>query len=284
MDTHYIGIEVKSNDPQTWNEIIIALLSEHPFESFEEKDDALWAYIQKADFDASFLNALENIKDAADLEVHQHHIERENWNETWEKQFHPVEVENICYIYAPFHEKPAAENYHHTMCIMPKMAFGTGHHSTTWLMIQSMYKECDFEGKRVLDMGCGTGVLALFARIRAAESVHAIDIDEWAIDNTYDNFAANDQKAPEYAKCGDRKVIPEDAMYDCILANINRNVLLADMDTYAAHLVPGGKLLLSGFYLSDIPVLEEVWTKYGFSKNSVRDKQNWACVLLTKSE
>lgn len=284
MDTHYIGIEVKSNTPQVWNEIIIALLSEHPFESFEEKDDALWAYIQKAEFDASFLQALKSIEETANLKVHHHHIERENWNETWEKQFHPVEVEDICYIYAPFHEKPTDGAYRHTMCIMPKMAFGTGHHSTTWLMIQSMYNECDFRDKKVLDMGCGTGVLALFARILGAQSVHAIDIDEWAIDNTFDNFSANEQKAPEYAKCGDRHAIPEDAMYNCILANINRNVLLSDMDAYAAHIEPGGTLLLSGFYLSDIPVLEEVWTKYGFTKNNLRDRQNWACVLLTKSE
>ena len=280
METTYIGLEVRNNAPDTWNEIILALLSEFPFDSFEEKEEALWAYIPAKDFDENALQALDDIREAAGIHTIIHEMEKQNWNETWEKQFHPVEIEDICYIYAPFHEKPRSDAYAHTMNIMPKMAFGTGHHATTWLMIKSMFLDYDFSDKDVLDMGCGTGVLALFARFRGAASVHGIDIDDWAIENTFENFAANHLKAPEYAKCGNREAIPSEAMYDCILANINRNVLLEDLPVYVEHLRSGGTVFLSGFYPHDIPVLENVWRPLGLQIQQQREKSGWACVIL----
>jgi ribosomal protein L11 methyltransferase len=279
---NYIGIEIKSNQPENWNDIIIALLSEHPFESFEEKDDAVWAYIPESNFHENMLGNLAGIAGEADIKTTISVLEKVNWNKDWEKQFDPVEIEDICYIYAPFHDKPAPGKYKHTMCIMPKMAFGTGHHATTWLMIYAMENVLDFTGKSVLDMGCGTGVLALYARIKEAGNIHAIDIDDWAIENTIENFETNDSRPPEYAKCGDRNVIPNDARYDIILANINRNVLLEDLPIYTRHLENEGHILLSGFYPADIPVLEPIFRICSLIEKKRWERNGWCCLFLKK--
>ncbi|MCC5917082.1 MAG: 50S ribosomal protein L11 methyltransferase [Cryomorphaceae bacterium] len=276
----YLGIEIRSEEPTVWNDVALALLSEHPFESFEEKDDVLWAYIPMAEFREDMLNALDDIRASAGIETKIHELEKTNWNAVWESQFDPVIVENICFIYAPFHPKPKTGEYAYTMQIMPKMAFGTGHHATTWMMIKAMHTQLDFTGKSVLDMGCGTGILALFARIKGAKTIHAIDIDDWAIDNTMENFAANNAMPPEFAKCGDRNAIPKDARYDIILANINRNVLLEDLPTYAKHLKPNGQILLSGFYPHDVNVLSEVFGQLQFVEIDRLEHKGWCCILL----
>ncbi len=278
----YIGLLVRNSQPSTWNDIIVALLSNHPFESFEDIDDGVAAYIPADLYLDSMCETLSDLPEEANIKMEVKTMPRENWNAVWENAFDPVIIDKLCCIYAPFHNTPDKNAFQYTMCIMPRMAFGTGHHATTRQMIAAMNAAIDFEGKDVLDMGCGTGVLGLFARMKGAKHVHAIDVDEWAVENTIENFNTNDQQPPEYTACGDRNSTPEKANYGIILANINRNVLLEDIPTYAQHLKPGGDLLLSGFYPEDIAHLEPVWSSVKLLKVQQWEYNNWVVLHLKK--
>lgn len=278
----YIGLFVHNNNPQTWNDIIVALLSTHPFESFEDIDDGVAAYIPAETYREDMPNALMGIAKEANISVDVKTMPRENWNAVWENAFEPVRIKDICCIYAPFHQPPKAGAFQHTMCIMPRMAFGTGHHATTWQMIVAINEALNLENQDVLDMGCGTGVLGLFARMKGAKTIHAIDIDEWAVDNTVDNFTSNQQTPPEYAVCGDRNVIPKDTQYGIILANINRNVLMEDLPTYAQHLKPRGHIMLSGFYPQDVSLLQKVWESVGLTSIQQWEHNGWVVLHLKK--
>ena len=193
-----------------------------------------------------------------------------NWNEEWEKNFEPIVIADACAVRAPFH-KPF--NVQYEIVIEPKMSFGTGHHETTFMMLQFIL-ENTFEGKTVLDMGCGTAVLAILAEMRGASKVDAIDIDDWCVENSEENVLRNHCKYIS-VKLGDASVLPTSETYDTIIANINRNILLNDMEIYSKGLKMGGELYLSGFYKEDLPIIIECCNKLGLQFVENKEKNNW---------
>jgi ribosomal protein L11 methyltransferase len=273
---NYIELNIPVNDPLD-SELLVAELAELPFESFQEDEGILKAYIPgsklpdcKGRVDA--ILAARGIAGARYIE-----IETQNWNAVWESQFDPVEVEGKLVIRAPFHD--AAGDEVREIVIMPKMSFGTGHHATTWLMSAEMMDH-DFAGKRVLDMGSGTGVLAILAAKLGAGSVTAVDIDSWAFDNSRENIAANGVEGVVKPVLGDASAIRGER-YDTVLANINRNILLADMPAYVAAMNPdGGELIVSGIFESDIEAIERRAVELGLWPAGQRLKDGWAVVAF----
>jgi ribosomal protein L11 methyltransferase len=259
-------------------ELLVAELAEWPFDSFAEEPGRLKAYIPtawlpdcKGEVDA--LLAERGIGDARYIQ-----IEERNWNELWESQFDPVEVDGRVVIRAPFHA-PAAEGVTEVV-IMPKMSFGTGHHATTWLMA-AMMAERDFAGKRVLDMGSGTGVLAILAAKMGAEQVDAVDIDEWAWRNSVENVETNGVAATVRPEQGDVSAI-RGRRYDAVVANINRNILLADMAAYTAALIEGGMLIMSGILEPDAEAVTRRAVELGLTPDGARTKDGWAALAFKK--
>lgn len=249
---NYIEVTFDLSPVLPAREILIAELSEMPFESFDETPTGFKAYIQQEKFDHSMLDHLYGMQleeTQASYSIAQ--IEQQNWNAIWESSFDPIEVERLCLIRAPFHEP--RPGFQHEIIIEPKMSFGTGHHATTWLMIRGMF-EVDFTEKNSLDMGSGTGVLAILAEKLGSSHVDAIDIDEWAKENALENIERNGCRNITAIQ-GDKDAIR--GPYNVILANINRNILVADMDAYFSALRPGGDILFSGFYETDFETIDE---------------------------
>ena len=195
-----------------------------------------------------------------------------NWNEEWERQHQPVLVDDFCWVRAPFH--PHRDDVQYEIEIEPKMSFGTAHHQTTYMML-SLLRDEAIEGKRVLDMGSGTAVLAILARMKGAAYVEAIDNDEWAYRNAQENVERNG--------CGDASLLTADKHFDIIIANINRNILLRDMAAYAAVLADGGTLLLSGFYQNDVASLVEKASTLGLTLTDQRSRDGWQALRLVKT-
>jgi ribosomal protein L11 methyltransferase len=269
---NYTELNIPVEDPLA-SEMLVAELAELPFESFQEEEGLLKAYIPasklpdcKERVDA--LLASRGVTGARYIE-----IETRNWNAVWESQFDPVEVEGKLVIRAPFHN-PAGDEVREVI-IMPKMSFGTGHHATTWLMSAEMMDH-DFAGRRVLDMGSGTGVLAILAAKLGAGSVTAVDIDEWAYNNSLENIAANGVEGVVRPVMGDASAIRGHS-YDVVLANINRNILVADMPAYVAAMNPeGGELIVSGIFETDIEAIERRAVELGLWPSGQRLKDGWA--------
>ncbi len=275
MDYIELNITVPNNDEA---EIITALLSDFPFESFASEGTTLKAYIPaekladcKPDVDAL-------LAERGIARPHYITIESQDWNTLWEKQFDPVEVEGTIRIRAPFHE--ADPRFPIEVVIMPKMAFGTGHHATTRLMCAAL-AETDLQRRHLLDMGSGTGVLAIAAVKMGAASVDAIDIDEWAWHNCSENIEANGVADRIHSLLGDANAIP-DKKYHAILANINRNILLADMPRYVHALQTEGLLFLSGFLEQDIPQLSERAEELGLTPAGRKNEGEWALLIYRK--
>lgn len=256
MDNIYIEYDFRISPKEPATEILIAELGEVGFESFVENEFGVLAYIQKNDWFKTILKDI-FILNSGEFQIDFEHkeIAQTNWNEDWEKNFEPIQVDNLVSIRAPFHENP---NLKYDIIIEPKMSFGTGHHETTHMMIQHLLK-LDLKNKKVLDMGCGTGILAIFAEIKGAKPIDAIDIDEWCYTNSIENIERNNCHHITVYQ-GDASLLI-DKKYDVIIANINRNILLADMKTYASCLDKNGILLLSGFYEDDLTMIDEEATK-----------------------
>jgi ribosomal protein L11 methyltransferase len=251
-------------------EILIAELGFAGFESFVETKTGVTAYIQKEDWNTNILDGIQILK-SEEFKINYtfNEIEQTNWNAEWESNFNPIVVDDICTVRAPFHDIPTTE---YDIIIEPKMSFGTGHHETTHMMIQHILKN-DFEGKHVLDMGCGTGVLAILAEKKGAKAIDAIDIDNWCYINSLENVERNNcQNISVYE--GDASFL-KNKKYDIIIANINRNILLADMSTYINCLNDEGILLLSGFYENDIPSIEDECVKYELKLDETIKRNNW---------
>ena len=266
----YLEYDFKISPLQPTSDILIAELGELGFESFVETETGLLAYMLKSEWQNQNLESLFAFQNP-DVKISwtRKEIEQQNWNAEWEKNFHPILVADRCMVRAPFHQ-PEAVDY--DIVIEPKMSFGTGHHETTHMMLQHILDD-DFEGKTVLDMGCGTGVLAILARKRGAVDVEAIDIDEWCFLNTQENVERN--HCPEIkAFQGDSSLL-KDKKYDVILANINRNILLEDIPIYADCLNKGGTLFLSGFYLDDLDAISSKCGAYGLEFEKNLEKNNW---------
>ncbi len=269
-ETTYIGCYFKVKPLQPAVEILIAELGLAGFESFVETEEGLTAYIKKQDWNPTMLDDIQIMNsDEFSISYTMEEIEQVNWNQEWEKNFNPIIVDELCTIRAPFHEKP---NTTFDIVIEPKMSFGTGHHETTHMMIQHILNN-DFKDKSVLDMGCGTGVLAILSELKGAKPIDAIDVDNWCYLNSLENVERN--------CCNHISVYEGDAgllgnkKYDIIIANINRNILLNDIKTYASCLNKNGMLFLSGFYKEDISVIEDACNRNMLKLNEKLERNNW---------
>ena len=257
----------------------MARLAELGFESFMEEDQFLLAYLPVSLYNDDFQDEVKALVKQSGIEEQHSLIGDKNWNEEWEKNYAPVTISGKCHIRAPFHSARPGMQYE--IIIEPKMAFGTAHHETTQL-VAGWLMDLDVIWREVLDMGCGTGILAILANKMGARFVIGIDNDEWAWRNASDNFRINDVIAGEVI-LGDAKNI-EPGRYDLILANINRNILVQDMVAYGSGLQPGGYLLVSGFYVSDREAIEMASHEADFTFMGLRTLNNWAAMLFRKSE
>jgi len=261
------------------SDVLAEELGELGFESFVSTEESLAAYIPENKFDENKVKELlSDFPFETSIDYKYNQIESKNWNEEWEKHFfEPIVIGNECVIHSSFHQNVPKATY--DIIIDPKMAFGTGHHETTSLVIGELLK-MDLEGKKVLDMGCGTAVLAILASMRGAKDIVAIDIDTWCTENSLENLKVNKIFNIE-VKLGGAKLL-EGMHFDIVLANINRNILLADMEKYADCLSPGGELYMSGFYKEDIPLIEAEANSNGLKIIDFKEKNNWVVVKTIK--
>lgn len=265
------------------NDVLSGVLGEAGFESFVEQTDGITAYIQKDLYSETVLKEALADFPLPDTQIAYSYVEAEDkdWNEEWEKNyFKPIRIGQECIIRASFH--PEEPGYTYNIIIDPKMAFGTGNHATTFLMIQEML-QLDLQRKELLDMGCGTAVLAILAKLRGAERVVAIDIDEWAYNNALENIRLNHTEDIQVA-LGGAEQITRFGQFDFVFANINRNILLNDICQYVHCMKPGASLFMSGFYQEDIPVIQAECEKNGLRFDSFREKDNWIAVKVSKPE
>ncbi len=269
MNINYIGYTFTVIPKEPATEILIAQLGLAGFESFAENEDGVTAFIKESDWNLEILEDIQILSSKEfSIKYKKEVIEQTNWNSEWEKNFNPIQVEGSVSIRAPFHANP---NLEFDIVIEPKMSFGTGHHETTHMMIEHLL-DLDLENSKVLDMGCGTGILAIFAEKKGAQPIDAIDINNWCYQNSLENVERN--------KCNQISVFEGDASllinnkYDVIIANINRNILLNDMKVYVNCLNANGTLLLSGFYRDDIPVIDAEVSKYDLKIDKIIERNN----------
>ncbi|MFY8069569.1 MAG: 50S ribosomal protein L11 methyltransferase [Flavobacterium sp.] len=277
MSNIYIGYHFEINPLELGSEILIAELGEKAFESFIETETGISAYVQKDLWSETILEDIQILANPEfTISYSFEEIEQVNWNEEWEKNFEAIEVDGKCHVRAPFHEKTNAE---YDIVIEPKMSFGTGHHETTHMMIQHIL-ETDCTHKKTLDMGCGTAILAILAEMKGAQPIDAIDIDNWCYLNSIENAERNNCKHISVYE-GDAGLLVG-KKYDIIIANINRNILLNDMQTYVDCLNENGLLFLSGFYTEDIPVISESCLSKGLTYEKQFERNNWVALKFTK--
>lgn len=303
---NYIEVAIEITPyTEEYAEIVMAMLDDIPFESFSTEEPLLKGYIGQDNFNQQNLKTVLSFFDNGASEFSVSYttsfIQEENWNKTWESDFEPIFIDGLVTVKAPFHRNLPLTKYN--IRIEPKMAFGTGHHQTTTMMVKALLdlngegeasgilcgasgalggKWRSLRNKQVLDMGTGTGVLAILAaKMKAKRAVHAIDVDIVAVNSAKENAWKNRLAEAVHTLYGDGSLIQANK-YDVILANINRNILLQDMDTYYRGMRSGGVLVLSGFYTEDIPVLEQCAIEKGFRMVFSRDIDNWASMILYK--
>ena len=267
---NYIEYDFTVSPTEMGAEILMAELAEVGFDSFEDTPTGIKAYIPKDSWNEHILQdiyLLSNPEFTISYQITE--IEQVNWNEEWEKNFSPIVVENLCTVRANFHPVP---NTRYDIVITPKMSFGTGHHETTYMILQQLLP-LSLEGAKVLDMGCGTGILAIMAALRGAHDITAIDIDPWCVENATENVQQNNCSFITI-KEGDVSLIAGE-QYNLILANINRNILLSDIPAYTQALLPQGLLLVSGFYEEDLPAIKEKCQEVGLTYLSHIERNRW---------
>ena len=267
---NYIEYDFTVSPTEMGAEILMAELAEVGFDSFVDTPTGIKAYIPKDSWNEQILQdiyLLSNPEFTISYQITE--IEQVNWNEEWEKNFSPIVVEDLCTVRANFHPVP---NTRYDIVITPKMSFGTGHHETTYMMLQQLLP-LSLEGAKVLDMGCGTGILAIMAALRGAHDITAIDIDPWCVENATENVQQNDCSFITI-KEGDVSLIAGE-QYNLILANINRNILLSDIPAYTQALLPQGLLLVSGFYEEDLPAIKEKCQEVGLTYLSHIERNRW---------
>ena len=275
MNYYEVDFSYESSlEPSIISDILASELGEIGFESFTENENGLQAFVPEGAFSEADLQSqidsfpLEGIR----FDYQVKYVESKDWNEEWEKNyFKPIRIGNECIIKASFH--PEEPGFTYPITIDPKMAFGTGNHATTYLMIEQMLK-LDLDGKELLDMGCGTAVLAILAQMRGAKRVVGIDIDEWAYNNALENIRLNHTEEIEIA-LGGAEQIARFGMFDIVFANINRNILLRDIPLYTACMKPGALLFMSGFYTEDIAAIQKVCEENGLHLESYTERENW---------
>lgn len=278
MDYVELICKIKADNTQEITDILIAELNEIGYESYDETEEGLNAYILEKFFDLEKVKQLQ-VNNIPNILIDYSHevIKTQNWNEVWEKNFDPIIVEDQCLIRAPFHKDTPKTKYE--IVIEPKMSFGTGHHETTYLMLKTIL-ELSLIDKVVLDMGCGTGVLAILAELKGAKDVTAIDIDEWAYNNTIENIEKNNCKNIKVYQ-GDASLLTSQE-FDVIIANINRNILMDDIKHYSRTLKSGGTLLLSGLYDKDLPMVKEEAAIHQIEYIQHFEKHNWVAAKFYK--
>jgi ribosomal protein L11 methyltransferase (prmA) len=267
---NYIEYDFTVSPLDMGSEILIAELAEVGFDSFVDTPTGIKAYIPKDSWNEHILQdiyLLSNPEFTISYQITE--IEQVNWNEEWEKNFSPIVVEDLCTVRANFHPVP---NTRYDIVITPKMSFGTGHHETTYMMLQQLLP-LSLEGAKVLDMGCGTGILAIMAALRGAHDITAIDIDPWCVENATENVQQNNCSFITI-KEGDVSLIAGE-QYNLILANINRNILLSDIPAYTQALLSQGLLLVSGFYEEDLPAIKEKCQEVGLTYLSHIERNLW---------
>jgi ribosomal protein L11 methyltransferase len=268
----FLQITIPVTDPSL-QEILIALLPDLGYEGFEQQESALQAFLPAESFDAA---ALETLLDRHKLSYSTAILEERNWNEEWEKSFQPVQVGHFCAVRAIFH--PPIPGVTHELIVTPKMSFGTGHHATTYMMLEAM-QHLDFQRKHVLDFGTGTGVLAILAEKLGAASILAIDNDDWSIENARENISENTCFSISAEKMDK---IPTDRSFDIILANINKHVLLGEMRAIGQQLTIGGVILLSGLLENDFEEIENEAQTNNLSISEQMTKGSWICLKAQK--
>lgn len=267
------------------SDILASMLGDYAYDSFTNEDDRLKAYCPKDKFSSDVLNDVISSLPLPEVNVTwtSQEVETQDWNATWEDevQFEPIIIGDKCCIHTPSQTDVPQCKYE--VVIAPKMSFGSGHHETTAQLLEEILKMYEV-GKpaKVLDMGCGTAVLGILAALCGAEYVRAIEIDDWVAENAKDNVLLNNLAARVKVECGDAALLGNGETYDLILANINRNVLLADMHSYAADLSNGGTLLMSGFYEEDIPLIRECAENLGLTYVKHRSRNNWVVITFKK--
>jgi ribosomal protein L11 methyltransferase len=277
MPNNYLAYNFTIEPKELGSEILMAELEETAFESFMETENGLSAYVQKDLWDETILNEINILSNNEfNISYATEEIEQVNWNEEWEKNFEAIDVDGKCHVRAPFHSKTDSE---YDIVIEPKMSFGTGHHETTHMMIQHLL-ETDVTGLKTLDMGCGTAILAILAEMKGAKPIDAVDIDNWCYLNSIENAERNNCSQITVYE-GDASLLVE-KKYDLIIANINRNILLEDMQQYIDCLNPKGTILFSGFYTEDIPFIDESCTSRGLTSVKKFERNNWVSLKYVK--
>ena len=264
---------------ETVNDVVSALAGDIGFESFVECEGGIQAYIQQALFNKEVLDEMisEFPIPNAKVEYTVKEAEDKNWNEEWEKNFfQPIVIGDRCCIHSTFHKDTPKTEYE--ILINPQVAFGTGHHETTSSIISELL-DADLKDKSVLDMGCGTSILAILASMRGANPVTAIDIDDWCVNNSRDNIILN-QINNITVELGDASLLKGRKPFDVIIANINRNILINDMAAFRKCMADDAKLILSGFYEADVPMIEEAAARCGLRLVDVVTDEDWACVMF----
>jgi len=273
----YIAYHFTIEPTELGSEILLAELQNTAFESFEQTDKGLSAYVQSKQHTDDILRnvmILNNAEFKISCQIEE--IKKVNWNKEWENNFSPIQIDEQCYIRAPFH---SSKNLKYEIVIEPKMSFGTGHHQTTYLMIKHLL-ETDLKGKKALDIGCGTAILAILSEKKGAISIDAIDIDHWCYLNSIENIERNNCKEISVFQ-GDASLL-NGKKYDVIIANINRNILLNDIKTYANCLEKDGLLFLSGFYTEDTPAIDENCQQNRLKFCKKHEKDNWVALKYQK--
>ena len=272
----YIELNCIVEAADDYVDIVIARLSELGYEAFEETEQGVKAYVQQKLFKEDYLvDFADLLNQGVILKFSHRHVPWENWNALWESNFEPVQISDKVYIRAEFHESQIS--FPHEIVIQPRMAFGTGHHATTSLMMESML-DLKWNGQTVLDMGCGTGILAILASQLGAKGILAIDHDEIAVVNTNENAVINHCSTIS-AICGDASSI-EGLMFDIVLANINRNIILNDLQYYKSSMKENAIILLSGFYVEDAVMIKAHAVELGLSLLSENEKDKWCCLVF----
>lgn len=263
------------------SEILVAELGDLSYESFTDTDQGFNAYIREADYESSAADTIKRIASefGSNAEVSHSKIVSQNWNALWESNFDPIVVDDECILLAHFHN--VEKEYKYRIVMEPKMAFGTGHHETTYLMSSGiLHHSCT--NKSVLDMGTGTGVLGILAAMRGASHVDAIDIDSWSYESALENAGFNGVAERMSVFCGDAKLLTEPEKYDLVLANINRNILIKDMPTYYRAMKPGATIMFSGILLEDIPAIEVSAAALRLQKVGENRRNKWAFLEFVK--
>lgn len=272
---NYIEVTVEFERTHPWRDVLISQLDQLGYESFVETKTGLLSYIPENAFDQEKLNYIDDIEDV--ISVSSKIIEDQNWNAKWEENFDPVLVEDKLVIKAPFHQQEFQVQMEIT--IQPQMSFGTGHHQTTWLISRYLFDQ-NIDGKNVLDMGTGTGVLAVIAEKKGAQHIFAPDIDEWSFNNAKENVLLNNCSKIDVAHGGAELLTNKS--FDFIIANINKNVLIEQFSVYSDCMPNGGKLVISGFFTTDAEDLKDQAAKHGFIFEETISKEGWAMMVFNK--